>query len=164
MIGEEPNNKTIPKPKIMSTPFIAQDLSKQAPQSPRKRLAGFAMASRTIDKCRASLAGKLGQYHYDCPLDNMLFTFKGITADQFKKAVQAAKDYDEMGIWLHANGSAKTADEIKAWSDEMEASSLYQDSNKRDYFIENCHKLGLNPQTNSTFDWLEADDRESFRR
>jgi len=24
--------------------------------------------------------------------------------------------------------------------------------------------LGLNPQMNSTFDWLEADDRETFRR
>jgi hypothetical protein len=148
----------------MSTPFAARDLNKQAPSSPRKRLAGFAVVSRTIDKCRASVAGTLGQYHYDCPLDNSLFTFKGITAEQFKSAVQTAKDYEEMGIWLHANGALKTADEIKAWSDEMEASSLIKDPNKRDYFIENCHKLGLNPQTNSTFDWLEADDRESFRR
>jgi hypothetical protein len=148
----------------MSTPFAARDLNKQAPSSPRKRLAGFAVVSRTIDKCRASLAGTLGQYHYDCPLDNSLFTFKGITAEQFKSAVQAAMDYDEMGIWLHANGTLKTAVEIKAWSDEMETSSPIKDPNKRDYFIENCHKLGLNPQTNSTFDWLEADDRESFRR
>ena len=148
----------------MSTSFVVPDLNKQAPHSPRKRLAGFAIASRTIDKCRASLVGKLGQYQYDCPLDNSLFSFKGITADQFKGAVQAAKDYDEMGVWLHANGTLKTADEIKAWSDEMEAASLIKDPNKRDYFIENCHKLGLNPQMNSTFDWLEADDRESFRR
>ena len=148
----------------MTTLFASRDLNKQAPHSPRERLAGFAIASRTVDKCRASMAGTLGQYHYDCPLDNMLFTFKGITAEQFKGAVQAAKDYDEMGIWLHANGALKTAEEIKAWSDEMEASSLIKNPDKRDYFIENCHKLGLNPQTNSTFDWLEADDRESFRR
>ena len=148
----------------MSTPFVVLDLNKQAPHSPRKRLAGFAIASRTIDKCRASSAGKLGQYHYDCPLDNSLFSFKGVTADQFKNAVQAAKDYEAMGIWLHANGTLKTADEIKTWSDEMEASSLINNPDKRDYFIENCHRLGLNPQMNTTFDWLEADDRESFRR
>ena len=148
----------------MSTPFAALDLTKQAPQSPRKRLAGFAIANRTIDKCRASAAGTLGQYHYDCPLDNMLFSFKGITAEQFKSAVQASKDYDAVGVWLLANGTRKTADEIKTWSDEVEASSLYKNPDKRDYFIENCHKLGLNPQMNSTFDWLEADDRESFRR
>ena len=59
--------------------------------------------------------------------------------------------------------TARTVDEIKMWSDEMEASSLYKNPDKRDYFIESCHKLGLNPQMNSTFDWLEADDRESFR-
>ena len=148
----------------MSTSSVVLDLNKQAPHSPRNRLAGFAIANRTVDKCRASLAGKLGQYHYDCPLDNSLFSFKGITAGQFTSAVQASKDYEQIGIWLHANGTLKTAEEIKTWSDEMEAGSLINDPNKRDYFIENCHKLGLNPQTNTTFDWLEADDRASFRR
>jgi hypothetical protein len=147
----------------MIIPVLARNLSKQAPHSPRERLAGFAIANRTVDKCRASLAGTLGQYHYDCPLDNSLFSFKGISSEQFKAAVQASKSDEDVGIWLHANGTLKTAEEIKTWSDEMEASSLFKNPDKRDYFIENCHKLGLNPQMNSTFDWLEADDRESFR-
>jgi hypothetical protein len=30
--------------------------------------------------------------------------------------------------------------------------------------MENCSRLGLNPEMNSTFDWLETDDRESSRR
>jgi hypothetical protein len=164
MTGKETNHKIFPKPKVMSTPLVARDLNKQAPHSPRERLAGFAIANRTIDKCRASLAGTLGQYHYDCPLDNSLFSFKGITAEQFKAAVQVAKSYEDVAAWLQANGTPRTADEIRAWSDEMEASSLNANPDKRDYFIENCHRLGLNPQMNSTFDWLEADDRESFRR
>jgi hypothetical protein len=147
----------------MIIPAPARNLNKQAPNSPRKRLAGFVIANRTADKCRASLAGMLGQYHYDCPLDNSLFSFKGITSEQFKSAVQASKNDEEIGMWLHANGTSRTVDEIKMWSDEMEASSLYKNPDKRDYFIESCHKLGLNPQMNSTFDWLEADDRESFR-
>jgi hypothetical protein len=148
----------------MSTPFIVLDLTKKAPHSPRERIGGFVIASRTVDKCRASITGKLGQYHFDCPLDNSLFSFKGISAEQFKGAVQASKNYEDVGDWLLANGTPKTPAEIKTWSDEMEASSLMKNPDKRDYFIENCHKLGLNPQTNSTFDWLEADDRESFRR
>lgn len=53
----------------MSTPIIDRDLTKQAPHSPRDRIGGFAIASRTVDKCRASQAGTLGEYHYDCPLD-----------------------------------------------------------------------------------------------
>jgi hypothetical protein len=148
----------------MSTPIIARDLTKEAPHSPRQRIAGFAIASRAVDKCRASLSGTLGAYQYDCPLDKMLFDFKGITGAQFQTAVQASKDYEEVGTWLQANGTTKTASEIKTWSDEMEASSLMKNPEKRSYFIERCSELGLNPQMNSTFDWLEADDRESFRR
>jgi hypothetical protein len=148
----------------MNTPIIARDLTKQAPHSPRERNAGFAIASRTVDKCRASLAGTLGEYHYDCPLDNMLFSFKGINGEQFKAAVQAAKNYEDVGAWLQANGTAKTPAEIKAWSDETEAGSLMKNPEKRAYFIESCSALGLNPQMNTTFDWLEADDRASFRR
>jgi len=148
----------------MNTPITNFDLSKQAPASPRTRLAGFVIARRAVDKCRASLAGTAGEYHYDCPLDNLLFSFKGITGDQFKTAVQAAATYEDVGAWLLANGTAKTPAEIKAWSDEVEASSLMKVPEKRGYFIESCHKIGLNPEMNSTFDWLEADDRSSFHR
>jgi uncharacterized protein DUF5069 len=148
----------------MNTPMIVRDLTKHAPHSPRERIAGFAIASRAVDKCRASLAGTQGEYHYDCPLDNMLFNFKGITGEQFKTAVQASTSYEEIGAWLQANGTTKTPVEIKAWSDEMEASSPMKNPERRAYFIENCQKIGLNPQTNTTFDWLEADDRASFSR
>jgi len=148
----------------MSTPIIDRDLTKQAPRSPRERISGFAIASRTVDKCRASLAGTLGEYHYDCPLDNVLFSFKGINGEQFKAAVRAAKTYEELGSWLQANGTKKTPAEIKAWSDGVEADSPMKNPEKRAYFIENCSKLGLNPETSTTFDWLEEDDRASFER
>jgi hypothetical protein len=147
----------------MSTPIISRDLTKQAPHSPRERIGGFAIAGRAVDKCRASLAGTLGDYHYDCPLDNLLFAFKGITGEQFKAVVQASTSYEEIGAWLQANGTPKTAAEIKTWSDEMEAGSLMKDPAKRSYFIESCSTLGLNPRMNTTFDWLEADDRSTFR-
>jgi len=150
--------------KIMNTPIITRNLTKQAPHSPRERISGFAIASRAVDKCRASLAGTLGEYHYDCPLDNMLFSFKGINGAQFKATVQASKNYEDVGAWLQTNGTAKTPAEIKIWSDEMEAGSMMKNPEKRAYFMENCSKLGLNPETTSTFDWLEADDHASFSR
>ena len=147
----------------MTTPITTRDLSKVAPHSPRERLAGFAIANRAVDKCRATLAGTAGEYHFDCPLDNQLFSFKGITGPQFQAAVQAAATYEDVGTWLLANGYAKTPAEIKAWSDDTEASSPIRDPEKRAFFIDHCTRLGLNPETNSTFDWLEADDRASFR-
>src|SRR4051812_24790294 len=79
----------------MTTPIIARNLTRQARHSPRERVAGFAIAKRAVDKCCASLAGTLGEYHYDCPMDNMLFTFKGINGEQFKAAVQNSKTYED---------------------------------------------------------------------
>lgn len=45
----------------MNAPIPDLDLSKQAPFSPRKRLAGFVIANRAVDKCRAALAGTPGE-------------------------------------------------------------------------------------------------------
>src|SRR5258708_8079282 len=122
----------------MSTPIIPRDLTKEAPHSPRERIAGFAIASRAIDKCRASVAGTLGEYRYDCPLDKMLFTFKGITGEQFKTGTQAATDYEQVGAWLQANGTTKTAGEIKTWPDETETATPTKNPEKRYCFIQNC--------------------------
>jgi len=41
---------------------------------------------------------------------------------------------------------------------------MMNDPEKRAYFIKNCTKLGLNPETSTTFDWLDEDDRASFER
>jgi hypothetical protein len=147
----------------MNTPIIDRNLNNQAPHSPRDRIGGFAIACRAVDKCRASLAGTLGEYHYDCPLDNQLFSFKGITGEQFTAEVKIAKNYDEVGVWLLANGKPKTGPEIEDWSDDQEGDSMMNNPEKRAYFVEACGKLGLNPDKTTTFDWLEADDRFSFR-
>jgi len=146
----------------MKTTSPVRDLTIQAPHSPRERLAGFVIASRTIDKCRACEAGTLGEYHYDCPLDNMLFSFKGITGDQFTTVVEGLANNAEIGDWLLANGTPKTAAEIKTWSDATEAASLRDDPAKRAFFTEACTKLGLDPEKATMFDWLDADDRASF--
>ncbi len=161
---QKTNKMTKQENKSMSTPIVDRDLSKDAPSSPRARVGGFVIAKRAIDKCRASLNGKLGEYNYNCPLDNELFAFKGINSEQFKAAVTTAKSYEEVGEWLQAHGTRKTSEQIKAWSDAVEADSLMNDPTKRAYFVEHCTKLGLKPETSSTFDWLEADDRASFAK
>jgi len=73
--------------------------------------------------------------------------------------VQNSENYEEVGAWLLAYGKVKTTDEIKTWSDEMEAMNPMKDPEKRAHFMENCAKVGLNPETSTVFDWLEADDR-----
>ncbi|MGA2246166.1 MAG: DUF5069 domain-containing protein [Verrucomicrobiota bacterium] len=149
----------------MKTNIVDKDLSQEAPNSPRVRFGGFAILGRTVDKCRASLAGKLGEYHYDCPLDNQLFGFKGIDGSQFKSAIASAKSYEDVAAWLQANGTRKTEQEIIAWSAKVEALQLkdcpaIQDHKKE--VVQSCEKLGLDFDSATLFEWLEADDEASF--
>ena len=57
------------------------------PRSPRETLSGYVIAARTLDKCRATLAGTAGEYHFDCPLDNFFFAFAEISAESLKNFV-----------------------------------------------------------------------------
>ncbi len=51
----------------------AKDLTKEYPRSPRETLAGYVIAARMLDKCRAAISGTLGEYHFDCPLDHPIW-------------------------------------------------------------------------------------------
>ena len=139
-----------------------KDLTKEPPRSPRIRLGGYVILARTTDKCRAMLAGKIGEYHFDCPLDNILFGFKGVKGDDFKKEVQNGASDETLAQWLNDHGTPKTPSEVKVWGDGVEAYTLVNDPEKKDYFIGECKKLGLDPYKTTLFDWLEADDKASF--
>src|SRR5438874_5125611 len=120
-----------------------KDLTREAPRSPRIRVGGYVILGRTIDKCRALIAGDIGEYHFDCPLDNMLFGFKGVTGADFKAQVESGASDQQMAEWLDSHGEAKTADEVKAWSDGMDATNPYNDPERRDWFVEQTKPLGL---------------------
>ena len=145
----------------MNTKVIGKDLTKESPRSPRIRVGGYAILGRTLDKCRALVAGNIGEYHFDCPLDNTLFGFKGVKGDDFKAQIENGASDQEMVEWLNRNGEKKTPDEIKRWGEQVEANSLYDEPEKRDFFVESCNKLGLNPAKTTTFTWLEVDDKVS---
>jgi hypothetical protein len=145
----------------MKKKITGKDLKKEAPRSPRIRVGGYAILGRTIDKCRALVAGDIGEYHFDCPLDNMLFVFKGVNGDDFKAQIEPGASDQEIIEWLNRSGENKTPAQIKLWSEKVEASSLHDDLEKREFFIEQTRKLGLDPEKTTTFDWLEVDDRIS---
>ncbi|MDP9292026.1 MAG: DUF5069 domain-containing protein [Verrucomicrobiota bacterium] len=143
-------------------PIPHKDLSKEAPRSPRQRISGYVILARTLDKCRADIAGKVGEYHFDCPLDNMLFGFKGVKGADFRTEVETGAGDDAMANWIEANGTEKSAQEVKEWSNEREKYSMYSDPEKREFFVAECQKLGLDPAKTTLFDWLEADDKASY--
>lgn len=143
----------------------AKDLGLEAPRSPYETINGFAILPRTIDKCRAFIAGTAGEYHFDCPVDKMLFGFKNINAEEFKSFVATGADDEEIGKWVMEHGDQKTPEEISAWSSAFKTDYSYSTNpDKKEWFLGECERLGLNPETTTLFDYLEVDDRVSFSK
>ena len=139
-----------------------KDLTKEAPRSPKTRVGGYVILGRTLDKCRALLAGDIAEYHFDCPLDNMLFGWKGIKGEDFKAEVAKGKSDDEMVQWVDSHGTRKTEEEKAAWCEEMLTTNPYDNPEKRQWYVDSVKPLGLDPKTTPLFDWLEEDDRVSY--
>lgn len=145
----------------MNNDRTGKDLTKEAPRSPKTKLGGYVILARTLDKCRALLWGNIGEYHFDCPLDNMLFGPTGVKGDDFKAAVEKGASDDEMVQWMGEHGSLKSPEEITAFSDGMMAANPYENPEKRDWFVEQVSVYNLDPKTTTLFDWLDVDDKAS---
>src|ERR1700740_2236342 len=93
-------NSKIPSINTEAVVAFAKDLTKDYPRSPRETLAGYVIAARTLDKCRATLAGTAGDYHFDCPLDNFFFAFVEISAADFKNFVATGASDEQVAKWI----------------------------------------------------------------
>ena len=140
-----------------------KDLSKEAPRSPHLRLGGLVILARAIDKCRAEIAGVSGGYEFDCPLDNMLFGWKGIKGADFKKFLATGATDEEVIEWVKKNGLLKTEVEIIAWSKTAEAENYSGDPEGKKWLEGQNKRLGL-PVDGTVFDYLDADDTASFTK
>lgn len=142
----------------------AKDLTQGPPTSPRVRTSNYAILARMADKGRAVIAGTEGEFHFDCPLDNMLFGFKGVKGSDVRTLLEDGKSNEDVAAWIDANGTPKTEDEKKAWSDQVEAARPYDDPDKKEWFIGVCKEAGCDPATSTLFDFLEADDKASYAK
>ena len=139
----------------------APDLTKQPPRSPRVRLGGYVILPRCLDKGRATLAGKKGEYHYACPLDKQFLEFAGVDPEALKK--ELAKSDSEVLEWINAHAQhTGTAPEIVAWSAWQEQRAP-DNPDSREYF-NGLHKAAAPKRTDivTWFDVLDMDDYVSF--
>ena len=149
---------------MSNTPAIAApDLTQRPPRSPRSRLGGYALLPRMLDKGRATINGKNGEYHYNCPLDQRILGFLGIDADALKKELAAGKGDGEILAWINKTGKPKHLDfQIQAWSAYAE-SRTPMDLESRQYFSEILGKAAPKREdVASWFDLLDVDDYVSF--
>jgi Domain of unknown function (DUF5069) len=67
---------------------VTPDLTQRPPRSPRMRLGGYVLMPRILDKGRASFAGKLGEYRYNCKgMDRHFFNFVGLDHESLTKEI-----------------------------------------------------------------------------
>lgn len=85
---------------------LAKDLRKGEPREPAEPLAGYQLAARCLDKCRATLVGWHGEYTYGCPMDQKFLGAAGIGAEEFKQFVATGADDSEVAGWIEEHAAA----------------------------------------------------------
>jgi len=142
---------------------LTSDLTKQAPRSPRVRLGGYVILPRLLDKGRATLAGKNGEYNYACPLDQQFLGFAGIDPEALKQQLAAGKGDGEILEWITRQAKpARTGSEIAAWSSWQEQRA--PDNPDSRGFFNDIHATVAPKRTDivTWFDLLDLDDYVSF--
>jgi hypothetical protein len=141
----------------------APDLTQRPPRSARVRLGGYCILPRMLDKGRATIAGKNGEYHYDCPMDQRFLEFAGLDAAALKKQLASGKGDGEILQWIQKTGKHKRTDsEIALWSD-LAGTRAPSDIESRAYFNELQTKMAPKREDIATwFEMLDVDDFASY--
>ena len=105
---------------------LARDLrnDKQSPRRPREKLAGYALAARALDKCRAAIVGWQGEYLSNCPLDQRWLAFAELDYALFKEFVATGATDGEVAGWISKHAKPRSQDEIDAWNNREGAVRL----------------------------------------
>jgi len=149
----------------MTIPEIkAPDLTQRPPRSPRCRLGGYAGLPRMLDKGRATIIGKNGEYHFDCPLDQRILSFLGIEAPALKAELAAGKSDGEILEWINANAKNKRSEwEIEQWSSYLERRGPTSDAETLGFFADMIGKITKTREDiHAWADLLDLDDYVSF--
>lgn len=143
--------------------YLAPDLTRHPPRSPRTRLGGFVHLPRLIDKARAISAGRGGDYHYPCPFDRRFLAFTGLDPEVLRAEIAAGRtDAEVLSFVLSRSQPPRSAAEIAAWSAWME--QLQPDTDDSRAFFAEVLRQHAPHRTDVTtwFEWLELDDYVSF--
>jgi hypothetical protein len=94
------------------------DLTKDYPRSVRAKWQGVVQLGRAIDKGKAVARGNVGEYHYQCPMDQAVFDFLGIDGAQLLETIRSAKTDSEIEAFTRPFVAAKTPGDVDRWNRE----------------------------------------------
>ncbi|MBL6764472.1 MAG: DUF5069 domain-containing protein [Verrucomicrobiae bacterium] len=139
------------------------DLTAHAPRSPRCKLGGYVILPRMLDKGRAQIAGKNGEYHYSCPLDKRWFEFVGVEPLELLGELESGAGDMAVLKWIGSNArNSHSPVEIEAWS-RWQETRVPGDLESREFFNEIHSVAGKDREDIVTwFDLLDLDDYVTF--
>ena len=146
----------------MKNSFI--DLTERPPRSFRARLGNYVILARMLDKGRATLARKNGEYKYNSGTDQHLIKFLGFDPKALLKQLAAGKGDGEILEWVQTHSKTPRAPwEIQAWSAFMEKRGPDSDAETLELFAGYVGKFSKTREDIKTwFDAIELDDYVSF--
>ena len=137
------------------------DLTKSFPRSPKATIAGVTMAARAADKGRASAAGTLGEYNYDCPMDRMLFAFLGTDGVEYLAAVLSSSDDTGVVNLIEAKLASKSHKEIDDYNHHLLGHAPKAGTDGVGYFLSGRERVGHG--RTDIFTWPDLIDVEEGR-
>lgn len=140
----------------------ALDLTKTPPRSPRDTLAGYVIAARALDKCRAVIAGTNGEYHFDCPLDRQFFDFTGIDSAEFRKFVESGADDAAVADWITRHSKIKDPAQIVQWNNKLRSTRPVDMPAEVQVFLEDYIARYV-PKGRPVYVWFDVYDLEEKR-
>jgi hypothetical protein len=142
--------------------LLAKDLAKDFPRSPRETLAGYVLAARCVDKCRATLAGAAGEYHFNCPLDKRWLEFAEIDAEKLKDFVATGATDAEIAGWIEGHARKRPRAEIIVWNNQQRDARLSELPAQLQEFMEDYIKQFV-PRNRVVYHWFDVFDLEEER-
>lgn len=99
------------------------DLTKTYPRSVHDKWQGLVQLGRTIDKAKATAHGNVGEYHYNCGMDQAVFAFLGMDHEAVLDVVKNAKSDAEIEAYTKTFIDKKSPEEIARWNQEWVSST-----------------------------------------
>jgi hypothetical protein len=142
--------------------LLARDLTKEWPRSPRETLAGYVLAARCLDKCRAVLNGTQGEFHFNCALDQRFLGFAGLEAKKLKNFVATGATDAEVAEWITASAKKRERVEIIQWNNQQRDLRLSDLPPETQENMEDYIQKYL-PRNRPVYHWFDVYDLEEER-
>lgn len=135
------------------------DLTKTPPRSVHEKWLGVVQLGRTLDKATAQALGNVGEYHFNCPMDQAVFGFLGINAEEFLNTVKNARSDAEIEAYAKTFVDKKTPAEIDQWNREWV--SHKPEGESLEYFVKLRNQLA--PERTDVTSWADLLDLDEHR-